>query len=209
MNKENIDEKEVKNNSTEPTETDTKTAEMGENPENMEKAKDEEVEDRSEEQQDKEGEKNEELQRLKDELSESKDKYLRLYSEFENFRRRTAKEKLEMVQTASEDLMAALIPVIDDFERAERSFEDEKSDLKAVKEGVQLVYNKFKKVLEQKGLKAMDSKEGMDFDPEYHEAITQIPAPKKNLKGKVVDVIEKGYMLKEKVIRYAKVVIGN
>ena len=208
MNKENIEENEVKDTN-KSTESGANAAEMGETPENVDEIK-EEIENQSEEKESEEGDSaNDELQRLKDELAESKDKYLRLYSEFENFRRRTAKEKLDMVQTANEDLMTALIPVIDDFERAEKSFEDKSTDLKAVKEGVQLIHNKFKKVLEQKGLKAMEGKEGMDFDSEYHEAITQIPAPKKSLKGKVVDVVEKGYMLKEKVIRYAKVVIGN
>lgn len=150
-----------------------------------------------------------ELEILQDDLSESKDKYLRLYSEFENFRRRTAKEKLEMVQTANESLISDLLPIIDDFERAEKSFKENDSDIKALKEGLDLISNKFKKVLEQKGLKVMDHKEGTDFDPEFHEAITQIPAPKKKLKGKIVDVIEKGYLLKEKVVRYAKVVIGS
>lgn len=150
-----------------------------------------------------------ELTKLQDELAESKDKYLRLYSEFDNFRRRTAKEKLDLVQTANEDLMAALIPILDDFERAEKSYDEKEADVASVKEGTNLIYNKFKKVLEQKGLSTMEHKVGMDFDPDFHEAITQIPAPKKNLKGKVVDVIEKGYMLKEKVVRYAKVVTGN
>lgn len=150
-----------------------------------------------------------ELDKVKDELAESKDKYLRLYSEFENFRRRTAKEKLGLVQTANEDLMVSLIPVIDDFERASKSFDAEDTDIKAVIEGVNLVQNKFRKILEQKGLSVMDIKEGSSFDPEFQEAITTIPAPKKKLKDKVVDVIEKGYLLKDKVIRYAKVVIGS
>ena len=208
MNKENIEEKELKDTQ-KTANTDNNTAEMGDKPDNLEEIR-EEVKNKSEQAgQAEESEMDKKLQRLEDELAESKDKYLRLYSEFENFRRRTAKEKLEMVQTANEDLMQALVPIIDDFERAEKSFEDEKTDLKAAKEGVQLIYNKLKKALEQKGLKAMEGKEGMDFDPEFHEAITQIPAPKKSLKGKVVDVVEKGYMLKEKVIRYAKVVIGN
>lgn len=156
-----------------------------------------------------EEEESDELSKVQDELAESKDKYLRLYSEFENFRRRTAKEKLDLIQTANEDLMSALLPVLDDFERAEKSFESDDTEVKAVKEGVSLVYNKFKKVLDQKGLNTMESKQGMAFDPDFHEAITQIPAPKPKLKGKVVDVVEKGYMLKEKVIRYAKVVIGS
>lgn len=212
MNKENLNEKEVKD-TTESTEQDNNTVKKDDSPENNENITEEAVEEKPEgeasAEEDKEGSKQDELENLQAELSESKDKYLRLYSEFENFRRRTAREKLDMVQTANEELMSALIPIIDDFERAEKSFEDENTDLKAVKEGIKLIHNKFKKVLEQKGLEAMNGKEGMEFDPEYHEAITKIPAPKKSLKGKVVDVVEKGYLLKEKVIRYAKVVIGN
>lgn len=208
MNKENIDEKELKDTENTAGE-ETNTSEMGETPDNIEEIKEENTAKTDQNGKSGEAEEDEKLQKLQDELAESKDKYLRLYSEFENFRRRTAKEKLEMVQTANEDLMSALIPVIDDFERAEKSFEDENTDLKAVKEGIQLIYNKFRKVLEQKGLRVMEGKEGMDFDPDYHEAITQIPAPKKSLKGKIVDVVEKGYMLKDKVVRYAKVVIGN
>jgi molecular chaperone GrpE len=154
-------------------------------------------------------EEDDEVLRLTLELQESKDKFLRLYSEFENFRRRTAKEKLDLISTANEDLMTALIPVMDDFERANKSIEKEDSDLKSVREGLDLVFHKFKKTLEQKGLKAMEAGEGSSFDPDFHEAITQIPAPSKKLKGKIVDVIEKGYMLKDKVIRYAKVVIGS
>jgi molecular chaperone GrpE len=150
-----------------------------------------------------------ELAKLQDELAESKDKYLRLYSEFDNFRRRTSKERLDLVQTATEDLMVALIPVIDDFERAEKSFEEKDTDIKAVKDGVNLIYNKLRNILEQKGLVGMKGSIGMSFDPDFHEAITQIPAPKKSLKGKVVDIVEKGYLLKDKVVRYAKVIIGN
>lgn len=167
------------------------------------------VQDKSEDSEEEKLEETDELTKLQDELAESKDKYLRLYSEFDNFRRRTAKEKLDLVQTATEDLMIALIPVLDDFERAEKSFDEKETDIKAVKDGVDLIHNKFRKILEQKGLLVMKGKQGMDFDPDFHEAITQIPAPKKNLKGKVVDIIEKGYLLKEKVVRYAKVVIGN
>ncbi len=168
-----------------------------------------EMTDQVEENEEEESEETDELTKLQDELSESKDKYLRLYSEFDNFRRRTAKEKLDLVQTATEDLMTALIPVLDDFERAEKSFEDKDADVKAVKDGIDLIHNKFRKILEQKGLLVMKGEQGMDFDSDFHEAITQIPAPKKSLKGKVVDIIEKGYLLKDKVIRYAKVVIGN
>jgi len=153
-------------------------------------------------------EKVDEVDQLKVDLEEAKDKYLRLYSEFENFRRRTAKERLDLISSASADLMSALLPVIDDFERAHNAF-DEKSEAKTVKEGYDLIYNKLKNIIEQKGLKAMDLKAGDDFDPEFHEAITQIPAPEDKLKGKIVDVIEKGYLLNDKVVRFAKVVTGS
>lgn len=156
-----------------------------------------------------EGQDNAPQNNLQDELAEMKDKYLRLFSEFENFRRRTAKEKIELIKTANEDLMAALLPVIDDFDRAKTAMGSEQADPNALKEGVDLIYNKFKKILETKGLKSMDSQPGTDFNTELHEAITQIPAPEESLKGKVVDTVESGYYLNEKVIRFAKVVIGN
>ena len=142
-----------------------------------------------------------------DKIAELNDKYLRLYSEFENFRRRTAKERLDLMKTASEDVLVDLLPVIDDFERAMKSMDD-KSDLKSIKEGVSLVHHKFINTLGSKGLKAFDSI-GSSFDPEIHEAVTKIPAPSKKMRGKVVDEIEKGYKLNEKVIRYAKVVVGE
>jgi molecular chaperone GrpE len=150
--------------------------------------------------------KDSELNKLQSQVNESKDKYLRLYSEFENFRRRTAKEKLEMIQSANEQLLKALLPVVDDFDRAEKSFK-EKGDKDA--EGFALIHNKFKKILDQFGVKVMDLQQGADFNADTQEAITQIPAPDPSLKGKVVDVIEKGYVLNDKVIRYAKVVVGN
>jgi molecular chaperone GrpE len=146
-----------------------------------------------------------EVQKLKEELAGSKDKFIRLYSEFENFRRRTAKEKLEMIQGANEQLIKSLLPVADDFERAEKSFK-EKSDSDA--EGFFLIQNKFKKILELYGVKPMEVQPASDFNTDMHEAITQIPGPE-NLKGKVVDVVEKGYILNEKVIRFAKVVVGS
>jgi molecular chaperone GrpE len=144
--------------------------------------------------------------KLQNEIAEQKDKYLRLYSEFENFRRRTAKEKLELIQSANEKLITMLLPVVDDFDRAEKSLK-EKSDKDL--EGVFLIYSKFKKLLEQSGVKVMDVGQGSDFNADLHEAITQIPAPDEKLKGKVVDVVEKGYLLNEKVIRFAKVVVGS
>ena len=148
-----------------------------------------------------------EVSKLQAEVAEAKDKYLRLYSEFENFRRRTSKEKLEMINSANEGLIQLLLPILDDFERAEKSMNEE-ADLSSVKKGVELIYTKFKGILEQKGLKIVAVEAGSDFDLEYHEAITQIPAPVEELKGKVVDVVEKGYQLGEKVIRFAKVVTG-
>ncbi|MFY0626413.1 MAG: nucleotide exchange factor GrpE [Reichenbachiella sp.] len=144
---------------------------------------------------------------IKAELQESKDKYLRLYSEFENFRRRTAKEKLELIGSANESLIQSLLPIIDDFERAEKSMTEE-SDVKSVREGVDLIYNKFKSILEQKGVKKIEADKGSEFDLELHEAITQIPAPEEGLQGKIVDVVENGYQLNDKVIRFSKVVTG-
>lgn len=141
------------------------------------------------------------------ELAELKDKYLRLYADFENFRRRTAKEKLDMINSANEGLLKSLIPVIDDFERAKQSM-DSTDDITAVKEGVDLIYTKFTKTLEAKGLKPMVSK-GEPFDADLHESITQFPAPSPELKGKVIDEVEKGYYLNDKVIRFAKVIVGN
>jgi molecular chaperone GrpE len=144
--------------------------------------------------------------KLKDELEATKDKYLRLYSEFDNFRKRTFKEKNELIQSANEQLLKALLPIADDFERAENSFTDRNDP---EREGFLLIHLKFKKVFELYGVKVMDVKQGADFDPELHEAITQIPAPEPELKGKIIEVIEKGYVLSDKVIRYAKVVVGN
>ena len=147
-----------------------------------------------------------ELEKLQAELAEQKDKFIRLYSEFENFRRRTAKEKLELSQQAGASVLKDLLPVIDDFERAQNAFETS-SDVNALREGLALVYNKFYKTIEQNGVKPMNCK-GQAFDPELQEAITQIPAPSKDLVGKVVDEVEKGYFLNDKVLRFAKVVIG-
>jgi molecular chaperone GrpE len=144
---------------------------------------------------------------LKEKYDELNDRYLRLYSEFDNFRKRTNKEKLELIKSASEDLIIDLLPVLDDFERALNAFEDHNADPELIA-GVELIYNKFLNVLKQKGLKSMDSM-GKEFDTDYHEALTNIPAPSEELKGKVVDVIQKGYLLNDKVIRYAKVVVGK
>jgi molecular chaperone GrpE len=146
------------------------------------------------------------FKKLQDELAEAKDKYVRLYAEFDNHRRRSAKEKLEMIVSANEQLLKTLLSVVDDFERAEKSFK-EKNDKES--EGFFLIQNKFKKILEQYNVKAMDLSQGSDFNPDLHEAITHIPATAEKLKGKIMDVVEKGYLLNDKVIRFAKVVTGS
>lgn len=145
----------------------------------------------------------EELQAQYDELN---NKYLRLYSEFENFRKRTSKERIDLIMNGGQDVFKLLLPIVDDFERARTNMETA-TDVPSVKEGVDLIYHKLVKELGTKGLKPMETK-GEVFDSEIHEAITQIPAPSKDLKGKVVDEVEKGYFLNDKVIRFAKVVVG-
>jgi molecular chaperone GrpE len=144
--------------------------------------------------------------KLKEEISLANDKYLRLYAEFDNFRRRTIKEREEARKMEGKDVIVALLPVLDDFDRALRSMENA-TDVEPVKEGVQLIQNKLKNVLAQKGLKEMESI-GASFDPELHEAITNIPAPDEAWKGKVMDEMEKGYFLNDKVARFAKVIVG-
>ena len=143
----------------------------------------------------------------KEKLDELNDKFLRLYSEFDNYRRRTSKEKLELSKTASEEVILDLLPVLDDFERALKAAEEVK-DCGAVKEGMQLIYSKLNGILTKKGLTPIEA-HGKEFDTDFHEAITYIPSPSDKLKGKVVDEIEKGYMLHDKVIRFTKVVIGQ
>ena len=146
-------------------------------------------------------------EKIGSELAELKDKYLRLYPDFDNFRRRTAKEKLDLISNANEGLLKALIPVVDDFERAMQSI-DQTDDVVALKEGVSLIYSKLYKTLEGKGLKPMVSK-GEPFNADLHESVTQFPAPSDDLKGKVIEEIEKGYYLNDKVIRFAKVIVGS
>lgn len=138
---------------------------------------------------------------------EMNDKYLRLYSEFDNYRKRTAREKIEVISTASGNLIKNLLPIIDDFDRAIKANE-ESEDTEALKDGFGLIRQKMMNILSNEGLQPMDALK-KEFDTEHHEAITQIPAPKKKLKGKVVDVIEKGYFLNDRVLRFAKVVIGS
>jgi molecular chaperone GrpE len=144
---------------------------------------------------------------LTQKVEELNDKYLRLFSEFDNYRKRTLREKIDLSRTASEEVIVSLLTVLDDFERAQKSFETT-DNVDVLKEGLQLVYTKFRNILVQKGLKEMNAS-GEVFDTDFHEAITHIPAPSENMKNRVLDEVEKGYLLNDKVIRYAKVVIGS
>lgn len=150
----------------------------------------------------------EETEKLKNELNQSKDQYLRLVAEFDNFRKRTARERIELTQTAAKDMMVAMLAILDDSERAAKTMETA-TDIVALKEGIGLILGKLNSILTSKGLKAMETKSGDAFDAEFHEAITEIPAPLPELEGKVVDVVEKGYYLNDKIIRHAKVVVGK
>ena len=147
------------------------------------------------------------LEKIQAELEEQKDKYIRLFAEFDNYKRRSAKEKNELVQTAGKEVIISLLDVLDDSERAEKQLQTS-NDLEQIKKGIELVFGKLRGTLQAKGLKAMESI-STDFDVEKHEAITEIPAPTEALKGKVVDEVQKGYYLNEKIIRFAKVVVGN
>ena len=141
-------------------------------------------------------------------LQQENDKYLRLFAEFENYKKRTSKERIELFKTANQELMTVLLPILDDFERALTHIEDDK-EAEELRKGVMLIYQKLVNTLEQKGLSKLDVKQGDVFDAEIHEAITQIPAPSKKLKGKIIDVTELGYKLGEKIIRFPKVIIGQ
>lgn len=144
------------------------------------------------------------IEALQDKNKELQDKYLRLYSDFDNYKKRINRERLETLQMASKDLINNLLPVLDDFERAQANVKDTDS----FEQGVGLIYHKLYRILEQEGLKAMETT-GETFDPEYHEAITKLPAPSKKMKGKILDTVEKGYFLKDKILRYAKVVVAE
>ena len=148
-----------------------------------------------------------ELDQLKADLADQKDKYLRLMAEFENFKRRTAKERVDLIQTAGKDVIVSLLDVMDDCDRAEKQL-NESDDIAVQKEGIQLVFNKIRTTLHAKGLKAMESI-NQKFDVELHEAITEVPVPDASKKGKVIDEVTKGYYLNDKIIRFAKVVVGK
>ncbi len=142
-----------------------------------------------------------------DKTNEWKDKYMRLSAEFDNYRKRTLKEKADLLRMSNEDLLKNILPIVDDFERGIENI-NKSSELSAIKEGVELIHGKFKSFLEKNGVKEINA-DKKEFDLDYHEAVTKIPAPEKDLKGKVLDTVEKGYILNDKVIRYAKVVIGE
>jgi molecular chaperone GrpE len=146
-------------------------------------------------------------EQLTQDLAKEKDKFLRLFAEFENYKRRTTKERIELFKTANQEVLLAMLPVLDDFDRA--MVEINKSEDELLTKGVELIHEKLKNALVAKGLEQVEVKAGDTFDADFAEAITQIPAPTDNLKGKIVDVLEKGYKLGEKIIRFPKVVIGN
>jgi molecular chaperone GrpE len=148
-----------------------------------------------------------ELEKAQAEVIEQKDKYLRLMAEFDNFRRRTSKERLELMQTAGKEVIVSLLDVMDDCDRAEKQLQAT-DDVTQIKEGVQLIFHKLRNILQAKGLKAMDSVK-TEFDVEKHEAITEVPVPDNSQKGKVIDEVQKGYYLNDKIIRFAKVVVGK
>lgn len=172
---------------------------LNENTENQEVTQDQNTENNTKDERS-------EIEILKEDLQKEKDSYLRLFAEFDNYKKRTAKERLEIFKTANSEVIIALLPVLDDFERAMK--EIEKSGQDDLVKGVSLIQNKFIETLRGKGLKAVEIKSGDEFDTDKMEAITQIPAPTEELKGKVVDVVETGYALNDKIIRYAKVVTG-
>ena len=147
-------------------------------------------------------------EQLEKEVVELKDKHLRAFAEFENFKKRTAKERIELYRNAGLEFFEAMLPILDDFDRAVKHREDSQ-DAEELKKGIDLIQSKLVGILDQKGLKPMESSIGKAFDTDFHEAITQIPAPSDDLKGKVIDETEKGYLLNDKVIRYAKVVVGQ
>ncbi len=144
---------------------------------------------------------------LKEDLAKEKDKFLRLFAEFENYKKRTSKERMDLFKTAGQEVIVSLLPVLDDFDRALKELS--KSEDKEMFKGVELISGKFKETLKSKGLEEVEAKQGDVFDAEVHDAITQIPAPEKKLKGKIIDVIEKGFKLGDKIIRHPKVVVGN
>lgn len=198
-----MSEKDKKSEDKEPVEVTENQTETSES-QKEENATEENHEDTSAEATENELSKEEQLQQ---ELDAKDDKYLRLFAEFENYKRRTSKERIELFKTASQDVMQSMLPVLDDFDRGMQ--EIKKSDDKSLVEGIELINNKLRETLKNKGLEVMSVKSGDVFDSELHEAITQISAPSEDMKGKIVDVVEKGYTLGDRIIRYPKVVTGK
>lgn len=169
----------------------------------------EEVKNKKKEKNDKKADKSaKELADCQISLQEEKDKFLRLYAEFENYKRRTSKERIELFKTAGQEVISSLLPVLDDFDRALKEL-SKTAETAATLDGVKLIHNKFKETLKSKGLEEFEIKPGDEFNADFHEAVTQIPAPEPHLIGKIVDVVEKGYKLSDKIIRYPKVVTGQ
>lgn len=200
-------EEKVKNeqeqvNETEVNENTTQTQDTAEKDKNTKKAK-----AKKENKKSKQDQTDEKIEALGNELLQLKDKHIRLQAEFDNYRKRTMKEKMDLIKSGGESVIVNILPVIDDFERALMAFSEMKDD-DPLKQGISLIYNKFKEFLKQNGIAEIEAKE-KDFDTDLHEAVTKIPAPKEELKGKVVDVIQKGYLMNDKVIRFSKVVIGE
>jgi molecular chaperone GrpE len=193
---------EVKETSTQQEETGTKDQE-----ETAAESKEQDPEEKKDEKKHKKDKTHEHIEKLEKEIAELKDRHLRLQAEFDNFRKRTLKEKMELLKSGGETVLTSILPVIDDLERALSAFGDVEEE-NPFKQGIILIYNKFQDFLKQNGIREIEAK-GKDFDTDLHEAITKIPAPTEELKGKIVDVIQKGYLLNEKVIRFAKVVIGE
>ena len=152
-------------------------------------------------------EKTDELTTVKEALETEKERYLRLFAEFENYKKRTSKERVELFKTASEDVMVSMLPVLDDFDRALKEIDKSEDDV--LFQGVELINNKLREILKSKGLEPIGTQIGDVFDSEIHDAVTQIPAPSDDMKGKIIDIIEKGYTLGDKIIRFPKVVTGN
>lgn len=181
----------------------TKDKEVEETLDQQELTKEQQTENNAEESK-------EELSReeqLEKEVAELKDKQIRLFAEFENFKKRTAKERIDLFKNAGLEFCEAMLPILDDFDRAAKH--QDSSSEEDIRQGIELIHNKIVSILDQKGLKAMESSIGKEFDTDFHEAITQIPAPSEEMKGKVIDETEKGYLLNDKVIRYTKVVVGK
>ena len=197
-NQHNIMFNKKKNNDTEENIMNTENPSENATPENVEDTDAQDPTEKVEEQSIEE--------KLQSEIQQLNDKYLRLYAEFDNYKRRTQKERVELLQTAGKDVIVSLLPVLDDFDRALKAMETA-TDVAPVKEGILLVSTKLKNTLAQKGLKDVESIH-KDFDTDFHEAITNVPAPNDDLKGKVIDEVEKGYTLNDNVIRFAKVVVG-